>query len=396
MSRTNIIVLVLALVAISIAILLIERRKPVPTAAGSAEIPLKNDSAITQIAGDQGKSQREMAAQIQAIVEKKAATYPRAKEIVNPSGFINAPDSLRIADLIGKKVVMVDFWTYSCINCQRTLPYLNQWYKKYRAAGLEIVSLHTPEFDFEKDHANVASAVKKYGIEYPVVQDNDYATWSAYQNLYWPHKYLIDTDGFIVYDHIGEGGYEETEQKIQELLVELHVRQGAKEAPAPAITTPAAAIDIAFDKVGSPETYFGSARNEFLANGEPKKDGAQVLTLSGEVAPNVLALGGTWSFSPEFAENKTVNARIVYRYHAKHVYFVASGGAGVELEILRDGKPLGRAAGKDVREVGGISRATVRESRLYELINDPDGYNTHTLEITVKQPGLKAFTFTFG
>ncbi|MDP3771933.1 MAG: redoxin domain-containing protein [bacterium] len=395
MSRTHIILLIIALVVISIAILLIERRKPMSTTAGSAEIPFKTLSTA-QIDGEQGKSQHETAAQIQAIVEKKAATYPRAKEIVNPSGFINAPDSLHIADLIGKKIILVDFWTYSCINCQRTLPYLNEWYKKYRAAGLEIVSIHTPEFDFEKDRANVVSAVKKYGIEYPVVQDNDYATWSAYQNLYWPHKYLIDTDGFIVYDHIGEGSYEETEQKIQELLVELHVRLGAKEMPVPAITTPAAAIDVAFDKVGSHETYFGSARNEFLANGERKKSGTQVLTLPDQTVLNALTLGGTWDFSPEFAENKTANARIVYRYHAKRVYLVASGGAGVELEILRDGKLLGKAAGKDIREAGGISRVTIRESRLYELISDPDGYGTHTLEIIMKQPGLKAFAFTFG
>lgn len=376
----HIIILILALSAIGAAIILIEWRKSVPTPLGSAEIPLKTE------------------AKIQVAVEKKAAIFPRAKEIVNPSGFINAPDSLRIADLVGKKVILIDFWTYSCINCQRTTPYLNEWYKKYRDEGLEIIGVHTPEFDFEKDRANVVSAVKKYGIQYPVVQDNDYATWSAYQNLYWPHKYLIDIDGFIVYDHIGEGGYEETERKIQELLAELRARLGAKEAPAPpAITAPATAIDVAFEKVGSPETYFGSARNEFLTNGERKKSGAQVLTVPvDEAALNALTLGGTWDFSPEFAENKTAHARIVYRYRAKRVYLVASGGAGVEVEILRDGKPLGHAAGKDVRETNGASRATIRESHLYELVSDPDGYGAHTLEIIIKQPNLKAFAFTFG
>jgi thiol-disulfide isomerase/thioredoxin len=134
------------------------------------------------------------------------------------SGYINTHDGFRLSEIVGKKVVLVDFWTYSCINCQRTQPYLNAWYKKYKDAGLEIVGVHTPEFAFEKDRANVVAAVEKFGITYPVVQDNDYQTWGTYGNRYWPRKYLIDIDGYIVYDHIGEGGYEETEEKIQELL----------------------------------------------------------------------------------------------------------------------------------------------------------------------------------
>src|SRR3989344_3502091 len=143
--------------------------------------------------------------------------YPRARDLVSPEGYINT-DNITLAELVGKKVILVDFWTYSCINCQRTQPYLNAWYEKYRAAGLEIIGVHTPEFEFEKNYENVKRAVEKAGIKYPVVQDNDYATWQAYGNRYWPRKYLIDIDGYIVYDHIGEGGYEETERKIQELL----------------------------------------------------------------------------------------------------------------------------------------------------------------------------------
>src|SRR3989344_6905350 len=140
----------------------------------------------------------------------KAKQYVSAKEISTPDGFINT-DAISIANLIGKNVILIDFWTYSCINCQRTLPYLNAWYEKYADQGLEIIGIHTPEFDFEKEYANVEKAIEKFGIKYPVVLDNDYSTWQAYKNQYWPRKYLIDIDGFVVYDHIGEGGYDETE-----------------------------------------------------------------------------------------------------------------------------------------------------------------------------------------
>ena len=135
--------------------------------------------------------------------EAKAKLYPPAKEIEKPAGFINT-DKLSIADLIGKKVILVDFWTYSCINCQRTTPYLNAWYEKYKDNGLEIIGVHTPEFEFEKEYNNVATAVKKFNIKYPVVLDNDYSTWFAYENRYWPHKYLVDIDGYIIYDRSEE------------------------------------------------------------------------------------------------------------------------------------------------------------------------------------------------
>lgn len=153
-------------------------------------------------------------------VAEKEREYERVKEISTPDAIINAPEDFNLADLVGEKVILVDFWTYSCINCQRTLPYLNDWHDEYADDGLVIVGVHTPEFEFEKDYDNVLRAVEKWGIEYPVVMDNDYSTWQSYRNRYWPRKYLIDIDGFIVYDHIGEGGYDETEEKIVELLNE--------------------------------------------------------------------------------------------------------------------------------------------------------------------------------
>lgn len=154
-----------------------------------------------------------------AINAEKMQKYEYAKEIAKPSGYINT-DNITIASQIGKNVVLVDFWTYSCINCERTIPYLNMWQEKYHDKGLVIIGVHTPEFLFEHDINNVRAAVRKFGIQYPVVLDNDYATWSSYGNHYWPADYLIDIDGFVVYKHFGEGDYEVTEKKIQDLLQE--------------------------------------------------------------------------------------------------------------------------------------------------------------------------------
>ena len=162
------------------------------------------------------------------VFPPKDSSYIRAPEITNPSGFINTNDkAITLKEFVGKKVILVSFWTYSCINCQRTLPYLNTWYEKYRDQGLEIVSIHTPEFAYEKLQKNVEDEVfNTYNIQYPVVLDNDYSAWGAFGNRYWPRKYLIDIDGYIVYDHVGEGAYDETEKKIQEALKERTERIG--------------------------------------------------------------------------------------------------------------------------------------------------------------------------
>src|SRR3989338_3704157 len=162
---------------------------------------------------------------------------------------------LTMAGLQGK-VVLVDFWTYSCVNCIRTQSHLNEWHEKYADQGLVIIGVHTPEFEFEKEYENVKAAVEKYGLKYTVVQDNDYATWRAYKNRYWPHKYLIDIDGFIRYDHIGEGAYAETERVIQELLKEKMEREGSVK-PLEAVKGTIEAVDVDFVKVRTPEIYFG-------------------------------------------------------------------------------------------------------------------------------------------
>ncbi len=291
-------------------------------------------------------------------------------EIVNPSGFINT-DEITLSEFIGEKVILVDFWTYSCINCQRTTPYLNAWWRKYKDQGLMIIGIHTPEFEFEKDIENVRAAVEKFGIEYPVVLDNDYATWTAFGNRYWPHKYLIDQNGNIVYDHIGEGAYEETEKEIQNALGVLDEE----------MVTPSEVVEVDFSKVESPEVYFGSSRNEFLENGNAFKEGVQSFEEPETLEKNKLYLVGDWDITSEYAQNQTPNAKILFRYEAKNVYLVGSSENGVSIKILKDGEL--------------IQELTIQKEELYHLVLDSE-YGEHTLEIQIVSPGLNAFTFTFG
>ncbi len=326
-----------------------------------------------------------------AVLAAKADKYSKAKEIKNPTGFVNV-DSLKLSDLVGKKVILVDFWTYSCINCQRTIPYLNAWYNKYKDQGLVIVGVHTPEFDFEKDINNVKAAVTKAGITYPVVLDSNMGTWNAYGNQYWPHEYLIDIDGYVVHDHIGEGGYDETEKAIQAALTERAQVLGTNAVIPSSITAPTNTVSLNEAGVRSPETYFGAERNEFLGNGVQGKIMNQILTIPSNKKDDTLYLGGTWNFQYEYAENTTTNAQIQYNYSAKHVYLVASAKHPVILKITRDGKPLGVEAGKDVNADGTV---TISENRLYDLVSGSD-YGAHTLQIEVEGVGLDAYTFTFG
>ena len=193
--------------------------------------------------------------QIQKSTNQEKTKYPKAPDFAGISKWINS-EPLKIEQLRGK-VVLVDFWTYTCINCIRTLPYLKDWDRKYRDKGLVIIGIHTPEFEFEKKYENVLKAVNDYQLKYPVAQDNSYATWSVYQNRYWPHKYLVDIDGYIRYDHIGEGAYEETEEMIQTLLNERIERLNQKNGVEADMSEPQEAVGVEFYNVGTPEIYFG-------------------------------------------------------------------------------------------------------------------------------------------
>ncbi len=279
---------------------------------------------------------------------KKSGQYEIAKEITTPDGYINT-SGVTIGEFVGKKVVLVDFWTYSCINCQRTTPYLNAWWEKYKDKGLVIIGVHTPEFEFEKKYSNVVAAAEKLGIKFPIVLDNDFSTWKAYRNQYWPRKYLIDIDGYVVYDHIGEGGYEETEKKIQELLGER------------AEISKPVAESVDMGKRLSPETYFGKLRN-----------GGKTSYLSPSSA---------WQITDEYAQTTAQGAMITFDYEARKVFFVAGADFPVVAKVFKD----------DVL----INTITIDGEQLYTLIND-ETYGKHRLKIIFDKPGVRAFTFTFG
>jgi cytochrome c biogenesis protein CcdA/thiol-disulfide isomerase/thioredoxin len=307
--------------------------------------------------------------------QNKALIYKLAPEISTPDGFINTDGKpITLAELRGK-VVLLDIWTYSCINCQRTLPYLNDWYAKYKDQGLVIVGLHTPEFGFEKVLSNVEKAVEKFGIHYPVVLDNDYSTWQALGNQYWPRKYLIDPDGYIIYDHVGEGGYDETEQQIRDALKERNAGKVEGE-----ISVPKNAVSVMPGGVQSPEVYFGSARNQYLSNGSSGVSGTQAFTLPTTYEQNHLYLGGAWNITTEYAE--TVGASsVVFPYEAKNVYMALGATSPMAIKVYRD----------DVL----VKTVTVSGNDLYTLVEGVD-YGKHELRIEIPKAGLQAFTFTFG
>ena len=319
------------------------------------------------------KSQRES-------VAAKELKYPVAKELVSPDGYINTEPGLTIKDNIGKKVILVDFWTYSCINCQRTLPYLNSWEEKYADKGLLIIGVHTPEFAFEKEYNNVLAAVEKYGIKYPVVLDNEYRTWSAYQNRYWPRKYLIDIDGFIVYDHIGEGAYDETEKKIVELLDErseaLKLGQDVKlDSSKPEVPK------TEFEKIRTPEIYFGYgfSRGQ-LGNTEGfSPDNTVEYKYPEEIGRSMFYLNGPWLNNNDNMESQG-NASVLLAYSAKQVNIVAGSEEPVTLGIYLDGQQY--------------STVNVSGFDLYTVVPGQD-YGEHVLEIEAPK-GAMIYTFTFG
>lgn len=333
-----------------------------------------------------------------AASTEKESVYPKAREIVSPHGFINSPngdgaDLFTISEYIGKKVVLVDFWTYSCINCIRTQPYLNAWYDKYEDSGLVIIGVHTPEFDFEKIYENVQNAVREEGIRYPVVLDNEYGTWRAYQNSYWPRKYLIDIDGYIVYDHIGEGAYDETEVAIQKALTERAERIGERVEGVGG--TVSVESDSTHDRMPrTPEIYFGAFRNEdYLGNGEVGKVGVQTFTMPKPEAQKTSTpyLGGVWNIMPEYARGE-MGSTIKLRYQGKEVFFVAASEKGARVRVTVDGKTIRTEwAGGDAQN-GGIE---IRNEKLYRVV-ESDEWGTHDLELIIEDGVLDAFTFTFG
>ena len=293
------------------------------------------------------------------------------------------------------KVVLVDFWTYSCINCIRTLPYLRSWYDRYKDQGFVIVGVHSPEFAFEKDEANVRRAVREFGIQYPVALDNDYAIWQAFNNQYWPAHYFIDAQGRIRGHHFGEGNYEESEALIRTLLAEA----GEQSLPAMARETAGQGIEAAAGKteVRSPETYVGYGRAEnFTSPGGFVHEAAKSYVAPSSLELNQWALDGNWTVEGERAMANAAPGKIVFRFHARDLHLVLGPGADgkpVRFRVRVDGAAPGDDRGTDV---DGSGDGVVREQRLYQLIRQSGEVQDRTFTIEFLDPGVQAYAFTFG
>ena len=317
--------------------------------------------------------------------------YKKAPDLVGISGYINTlPEELQTK--IKNNVVLYDIWTYTCINCIRTLPFITAWDEKYSDQGLLIIGIHSPEFEFEKDIENVKTAVSKYGIKYPVVLDNDKKTWKAFENNYWPRKYIADYEGYIRYDHIGEGGYQETEKVIQDLLKERAESLGVKAASAEPL------VDIAeFEHswLRTPELYFGyqfaQGRNQ-LGNQEGFRPNSDVTySIPESLNQHSFYLDGTWTNLEGSMKLVSDSGSIVLPYSGKEVNIVTANKA--DLQIFIDGKIISSLiAGNDVDDNGIVH---VDGAGLYNIVNSEKS-EQHTIKIQVNNPGFEIFTFTFG
>jgi thiol-disulfide isomerase/thioredoxin len=317
----------------------------------------------------------------------------RLPAFVGAGDWLNS-QPLTPTDLRGK-VVAVDFWTFTCINWLRTLPYLRAWAGAYAKQGLVVVGVHTPEFGVEHDIDNVRRAVRDMGIEYPVAIDNDYAVWNAFANQYWPALYIADHEGRIRHHHFGEGDYDGSERVIRHLLADA----GAADLPADSATVKASGVEVAADwhDVRSPETYVGFARsNCFASPGAPAFDEPRVYTVPAELQLNQWALAGDWTLSSEAAVNNAASCRIAYQFHARDLHLILvppAGAATARFRVLLDGKPPGAAHGLDV---DGDGNGVVAEPRLYQLIRQSDHVADRKFEIELLDPGAAALCFTFG
>src|ERR1700735_1833498 len=293
------------------------------------------------------------------------------------------------------KVVLIDFWTYSCINCLRALPYVEGWAAKYKDAGLVVIGVHTPEFAFEKERSNVEKAVRDLKITYPVAIDSDYKIWEAFNNQYWPAHYFIDGKGRVRAHHFGEGNYDESERVIQELLKE----NGASSVSGEVLNVTASGAEAASDarNVGSPETYVGYKRSANFASVEPiAKDSRKTYSPQPRLSLNQWALGGSWKLGPESAVLESVPGKIVFRFHARHLHLVlgpTKNGKPIRFVVKLDGTAPGDDHGADTDASGA---GTVQSNRLYQLIRQKGAVEDRTFEIDFLDPGVEAFAFTFG
>lgn len=307
--------------------------------------------------------------------------------------WLNSPP-LSAQDLRGK-VVLVDFWTYSCINCLRALPYVRAWSQKYRDQGLVVIGVHAPEFAFEKNVDNVKKAVHDLGVDYPVAIDNNYAIWKAFNNEYWPAHYFIDAQGRIRYHHFGEGEYDQSERVIQQLLAEA----GHSNLPSQLVQADATGVQMAPDMsdVASPETYVGYARaDNFASAGGEVQDQPHVYVPPATLALNQWSLAGNWTVAEENAQLVQPGGKISFRFHARDLHLVLgpdAQGHPVRFRVRIDGAAPGADHGADISADGD---GQVSGQRLYQLVRQSGPVRDRTFEIEFLDPGVQAYAFTFG
>jgi thiol-disulfide isomerase/thioredoxin len=325
-------------------------------------------------------------------VEANQGGPPELSAIGGADEWLNS-SRLTPSSLVGK-VVLVDFWTYTCINWLRTVPYVRAWAQKYRP-GLVVIGVHTPEFAFEKNLENVRRAVQQMRIEYPIAIDNDYSIWRAFNNQYWPALYFIDSRGRVRQHHFGEGEYEESEKAIQRLLAEAGAAVSSNGVVAVDATGVEAPAD--WENLKSPENYLGHQRTEnFASPGGGELDRRRLYAAPSRLALNHWALVGEWTMGRHATILSGPNGRIVYRFHARDLHLVMGPtrqGKSVRFRVSIDGQPPGPSHGVDVDEGGN---GTVVEPRLYQLIRQPKPIVDRQFEIEFLDAGVETLAFTFG
>ena len=372
---------------------LVDRLSPGATSAGNLANPLANPTANPRA---NTPADELVAKASDPIITSTQAALPVEGEIPSLSGavgWLNSPPLS--ADSLRGKVVIVNFWTYSCINCLRTLPYVKAWAKKYQDQGLVVVGVHTPEFAFEHDVANVKRATHDLNVDYPVAIDNDYAIWRAFGNQYWPAFYVVDAQGRIRYHQFGEGEYAKSEQVIQQLLREA----GHPNVPSTTINAKATGTQVASDQADmlSDETYVGYAKSEGFAS--PEKvlpDETRTYTAPVSASLNNWSLEGPWKIGAEQAQLAGASGKIVYRFHARDLHLVlgpAPDGKPIRFRVSIDGAAPGSSHGTDVAADGS---GTIDGVRLYQLVRQTGPVRDRTFTIEFLDPGATAYAFTFG
>jgi thiol-disulfide isomerase/thioredoxin len=335
-------------------------------------------------------------ASIQPFAQEHPMPLPMEGRMPSLSGataWLNSPPLT--AESLRGKIVVVDFWTYTCINWQRSQPYVRAWAEKYKNQGLVVIGVHTPEFEFEKNLENIRPALGRFRVEYPVAVDSDYVIWEAFRNHYWPAVYVVDAKGDIRHHQFGEGEYERTEGVIQQLLREAGYSGIGDEA----VKVDARGSEVAADwkNLGSNENYLGRDRTQgFASPGAAAPGTSHRYAAPRSLALNHWALSGDWTVNAGAIVVDKPNGRLVYRFHARDVHLVMgppSRGLSARFSVFLDGRPPGTAHGADVDEQGN---GTATEQRLYQLIRQPGPIGDRTVEIEFLDPGVEAYVFTFG